>query len=141
MSKILMGSQYFFSCYSDFHSKDIDYIEIIETNEFKHKRQMTGKNKCLFQLKYYPNKMDYINWDLQSNCGMTAGKYLISEFCAAIGFTIADLPLIKPLIDILDLKHQYEKIIYESYLQNNAFYLTDEQRQNAYQIYKETRGK
>ena len=48
MAKILMGSQYFFSCYSDFKSKDIDEIEIIETNEFKWSRQITGQGRCSF---------------------------------------------------------------------------------------------
>ena len=64
MSKILMGSKYFFSCYPDFVSKDTDEIEIIETTEFKHSRQLSGKNKCLFQLKAYPSKEAYINWDI-----------------------------------------------------------------------------
>ena len=49
--KILVGSRYFFSCYSDFDSKDIDEVEIIETNEFKYMRQISGMGKCLFQLK------------------------------------------------------------------------------------------
>jgi hypothetical protein len=34
MSKILMGSNYFFSQYPDFHSKDIDVIELVDTDRF-----------------------------------------------------------------------------------------------------------
>ena len=141
MSKFLMGSQYFFSCYEDFHSKDIDEIEIIETNDFKYIRQLTGKGRCLFQLKKLNNVNDYIEYALHSNIGMIVGKFLIPEFCEAIGFTINDLPKLKILVNKLDDKHKYEEIIYNSYIENNSFTLTDKQRENAYKSYKESRGK
>ena len=140
MNKYLMGSKYFFSCYDDFTSKDIDEIQIIETNEFSQVRQITGQGKCLFQLKKHPSKEGYINWALQSQIGMVIGKFLIPEFNEAIGFTVEDLPRLKVLIDRLDDKHKYEEIIYNSYLKNGAFTLTDEQRERAYKYYKQSRG-
>lgn len=140
MNKYLMGSAYFFSCYDDFRGKDIDEIQIIETNEFSQVRQITGQGKCLFQLKKHPSKEDYIDWALKSNIGMVVGKFLIPEFCEAIGFTIEDLPRMSELIDKLDDKHKYEEIIYNSYLENGSFTLTDEQRERAYISYTESRG-
>lgn len=140
MSKILMGSQYFFSCYDDFGNKDVDEIEIIETNEFKYVRQLTGQGKCLFQLRKQNTKDDYINYALQSNLGMVIGKFLIPEFCETIDFSIVDLLKMKPLIDKLDNKHKYEEIIFDSYIANDSFTLTDEQRERAYKSYKESRG-
>lgn len=140
MNKYLMGSKYFFSCYDDFTSKDIDEIQIIETNEFNQVRQITGQGKCLFQLKKHPSKEGYINWALQSQIGMVIGKFLIPEFNEAIGFTIEDLSRVKPLIDKLDDKHKYEEIIYNSYIENGTFSLTNEQREKAYKSYKKSRG-
>ena len=140
MNKYLMGSTYFFSCYPDFNSKDIDEIEIIETNEFQHVRQITGRGKCLFQLKRCPSLEGYLDWALQSQIGMVVGKFLIPEFNEAIGFTIEDLPRVKPLIDKLDDKHKYEEIIYNSYIENGTFSLTNEQREKAYKSYKKSRG-
>lgn len=140
MSKFLMGSQYFFSCYNDFDSKDLDEIEIIETNEFNYMRQLTGQGKCLFQLKKCPSKEGYINWALKSEIGMVVGKFLIPEFCEAISFTVEDLPRLQILIDKLDNKHKYEEIIFNSYIANSSFTLTDEQRERAYKSYKESRG-
>ena len=140
MSKFLMGSQYFFSCYDDFNSKDIDEIEIIETDEFKHMRQLTGRGKCLFQMKQQPSKEEYIHYALQSTSGMVVGKFLIPKFCEAIGFDINDLPRLKALVDILDDKHKYEEIIFNSYVENGSFTLTDKQRERAYKSYKESRG-
>lgn len=134
-----MGSQYFFSCYPDFNSKDIDYIEIVETNEFQYMRQITGQGKCLFQLKKCPSKEGYIDWALKSNIGMVVGKFLIPEFCETIGVGINDLPTLNPLIDKLDDKHKYEEIIYNSYIENGSFTLTDKQRDKAYESYKQSR--
>lgn len=141
MTKFLIGSQYFFSCYHDFQSKDMDELEIIETSEFKHMRQLTGKGRCLFQLKRYSSKEEYIDWALQSPLGMVVGKFLIPEFCQEIGFTIEDLLRLKILIEKLDEKHKYEKIIFDSYIENSSFRLTNEQRERAYKSYKESRRK
>lgn len=138
--KFLIGSKYFFSCYPDFKSKDIDELQIIETDEFAQMRQITGRGKCLFQMKKHESKEDYINWAIQSQIGMVIGKFLVPEFCAEIGFTLEDLPKLKVLINRLDDKHKYEEIIYNSYLENGSFTLTSTQRDRAYKSYKESRG-
>ena len=140
MAKILIGSKYFFSCYPDFNSKDIDEIQIIETDEFAQMRQITGRNRCLFLMKKHDNKDDYIKWALKSSIGMVIGKFLVPDFCAEIGFTIEDLQKLEVLLKKLDSKHKYEKIIYDSYLENGSFTLTSEQRDMAYKSYKESRG-
>ena len=66
-------------------------------------------------------------------------SFLIPEFNKQISFTIEDLPKIKPLIDNLDEKHKYEEIIYNAYIENKSFTLTEEQRDAAYRRYKEAR--
>lgn len=135
-----MGSRYFFSCYDDFVSKDIDEIAIIDTNEFKQMKQITGRDRCLFLLKRHDSKEDYIDWALRSNTGMVIGKFLVPEFCEQIGFTIDDLPKLSPLLERLDSKHLYEKVIFDSYIENHAFELTIEQRDRAYSMYRESRA-
>lgn len=135
---LLMGSNYFFSDYDDFKSTDIDKIDIIETNEFKEKRIIRGQGKDYFYLKKKP-KEDLIQDALNSELAMVVGKFLIPEFNKLIGFTIEDLPKVQQLIDRLDDKHSYEKIIYEAYLENKSFTLTQEQRLRAYIKYKEYR--
>lgn len=66
---------------------------------------------------------------------MEIGKFLIPDFIKEIGFTIEHLKQLKPLVDNLDDKHKYEKVIFDSYILNNDFILNDEQLQNAYKIY------
>jgi hypothetical protein len=140
MNKILIGSRYFFSCYEDFSSKDIDELEIIDTTEFNQIRQLTGRGRCLFQLRRHSSKDTYIDWALTANNGMVIGKFLVPEFCDKIGFTVEDLHKLSPLLEKLDDKHKYEEIIYNSYLKNGNFTLTQEQRDLAYKSYKESRG-
>lgn len=140
MNKILIGSTYFFACYDDFKAKDIDELQIIETDEFSQIRQITGQGRCLFLMKRHHTKEEYINWAIKSNVGMVIGKFLIPEFCAEIEFTIEDLPRLASLLNKLDDKHKYEEIIFNSYLKNGSFTLSDEQREQAYKSYKESRG-
>ena len=139
MDKILIGSTYFFSEYDDFRPKDIDKIQIINTNEFSQMRQITGQGKCLFQMKKHSSKEEYIDWALKSQLGMVIGKFLVPEFNVEIGFLVEDLKRLSPLIEKLDNKHKYEEIIFNSYIENGDFTLTKEQRDLAYQSYKETR--
>lgn len=139
-NKILMGSTYFFSCYEDFIPGDLDELIVEDTNNFKYMSQLHGQGKCLFRLKKQPDADTYINMALEDRLGMVVGKFLIPEACQALGVTIQDLPKLLPLIEKLDSKHEYEKIIYESYLENKAFFLTDSQRAKAYQSYRQTRN-
>lgn len=136
----LMGSTYFFGRYPDFKSHDIDKFEIVDTAEFKEVRIIRGMGKDLFQFRRQDTTQAYIDIALRSDLPMVVGKFLIPEFCDEIGFTIEDLPKIKPLIDKLDDKHKYEEIIYNAYLENGDFVLTQIQRDQAYENYKKTRN-
>lgn len=139
MNRILVGSSYFFSQYPDFMPKDIDEVELIDHPPFKQMRQITGQGHCLFQLRKHESTEEYIQCALQSNLGMVVGKFLVPEFCELISFTIADLPRLYPLIQKLDEKHMYEAIIFDSYLQNGDFVLTESQRKRAYYSYQISR--
>ena len=43
------------------------------------------------------------------------------------------------MFDRLDDKHKYERLIYESYINNNSFTLTEKQLQEAYDEYRKYR--
>jgi hypothetical protein len=68
--------------------------------------------------------------------GILLGKFLVPDFAKEIDLTIEDLKCLSHLLEKLDEKHTYEKIIFNSYLENGDFYLTDEQRNRAYEEYK-----
>lgn len=136
---MIIGSTYFFKDIEGFKSKDLDTLEIIENpKEFKYSYQLTGRGRCIFKWKKMTPK-EFIQVSLSRNCPMELGKFLVPEFCKEIGFTINDLKQLQILRDTLDNKHKYEAIIFDAYIENNDFYLTDEQLSCAYEEYKKYR--
>lgn len=138
--KILVGSSAFFNEIEGFQPKDRDYVILVSNPVgFRYARQTSFPDKyCLFEWK----KMsvdEFIKYTLETKLSMTAGKFLIPEFNKQIGFTIEHLKKLGPVFERLDDRHQYEKIIYDAYVENNCFELTEEQRLKAYKKYKEER--
>ena len=66
-------------------------------------------------------------------------KFLSPRVAEYIGLGIDKLQFLKPLIDALDSKHEYAKIIYQFYIENGKFELTEKQRLEAFKIYKKSR--
>lgn len=135
------GSTAFFEMYPDFIPGDIDYIEFEEHPRLYHDvmqfRKM-DRTRCVFKWrKMTPD--EFVDYTLKSRVPMELGKFLVPEIAEYLGFTINHLNRLKPVTYRLDKKHKYEKIIFDSYIQNGGFFLTQEQRDRAYHEYKESR--
>ena len=132
---MLVGSNVFFKDIEGFTSKDTDILEFVDNpTNFKNVRQFKFPDKCVFQWR----KMsidELIDITLSRNFPMEIGKFLVPEFIKEFELSIDDLKRLEPIISKLDDKHKYEEVIYNSYIENNAFYLTDKQLKNAYEIY------
>lgn len=132
---MLVGSNVFFKDIEGFTSKDTDILEFVDNpTDFKNVRQFKFPDKCVFQWR----KMsidELIDITLSRNFPMEIGKFLVPEFIKEFELSIDDLKRLEPIISKLDDKHKYEEVIYNSYIENNAFYLTDKQLKNAYEIY------
>lgn len=139
MKKYLMGSKYFFDCYKDFKSHDVDYLVFEDYPEdYKNVKNIRGNGQDIFYWRKMKPK-EFIDHTLTSGTPMQIGKFLIPEINEELGFTIDDLRKLEPLIKNLDEKHRYESIIFYSYLENDEFSLTGEQLNNAYKEYKKSR--
>ena len=137
-----MGSSYFFDRYDDYKIKDNDQLHIVDEFIFPNRVCMNMKlfdGNDIFIFKN-TDKQEYINDVYESGVNMKVGKFLIPEFNKYINFTIDDLKSLQPIFDNMDKKHTYERVIFESYLKNGDFFLTDEQRMEAYKEYKRSRG-
>lgn len=137
-----MGSSYFFDRYDDYKIKDNDELHIVDEFIFPNRVCMNMKlfdGNDIFIFKN-TDKQEYINDVYESGVNMKVGKFLIPEFNKYINFTIDDLKSLQPIFDNMDKKHTYERVIFESYLKNGDFFLTDEQRMEAYKEYKRSRG-
>ena len=139
--KILTGSQYFFHMMPGFQPSDIDYVQLIaEPHGFKYVCQYRDSKGCIFKWKKM-TPQEYIDYALHNGPAMQIGKFLTPEFAAAIDFTIDHLKQLTPLVNQLDDKHMYQKIIFDAYIENNSFSLTEEQRLQAYNEYLRARTK
>ena len=139
-----MGSSYFFDRYDDYSDSNLQYDELHIVDEFIFPNRVCMNMKLfdgndIFIFKN-TDKQEYINDVYESGVNMKVGKFLIPEFNKYINFTIDDLKSLQPIFDNMDKKHTYERVIFESYLKNGDFFLTDEQRREAYKEYKRSRG-
>ena len=131
----LVGSSYFFQSYPDYVIKDRDWIVLVDVID-KPKRLVIGEDDMFM----YPINVD--REEFLNNVSVDAikvGKFLIPEFCEYIGFNIDDLKSLYKYFDNLDDKHKYLKVIFDAYVKNNSFSLTDKQRDKAYSVYKQAR--
>ena len=138
--KFEIGSKYFFRNLPGYVSKDTDILVIMDswmigrTNVLNMKRD----GEDIFFYKDM-NKEEFINDTLNSKVPMRVGKFLNKEFNEYLGFTIDDLKVFNELFNELDKEHLYEKRIYEYYIENNKFELTEEQLLDCYKVYKENK--
>jgi hypothetical protein len=128
-----VGSSYFFG-----EGHDIDEVEFEEHPKlYKNVMQFRKRDKtrCLFKWrKMSPD--EFVEYTLNSKLPMEIGKFLVPEVAEYLGFTMEHLKRLAPVVDRLDGKHKYERIIYEAYMENGAMFLTPEQRDLAYAVYK-----
>ncbi|MCH5307629.1 MAG: hypothetical protein J1E37_06060 [Prevotella sp.] len=140
MKRILTGSRAFFSGMEGFHPHDSDYIEIVEPKDvdFYYKNCKKEGTDCIFQNVRRP-KDKRIRWALKYENPMSLCNFLIPEFAREFNITIEDLETLRPMRDMLDRRHQYLGVIYDAYIANGDFTLTDEQRQTAFDEYTKER--
>lgn len=137
--KILIGSKYFFKGIDGFSPKDTDWLILIDKPVgFTDVRRTSIKGTCLFEWRKM-SAGQFLAKTLGGNLPMAAGKFLVPEVCAEIGFTLEHLKKLEPVFNKMDEKHKYEKVIFQAYIDNGKMELTQEQRMKAYEAYKEAR--
>lgn len=146
MKYYLAGSNFFFSVYPDFKPKDIDLILVVDKdstllNGKSCGRYFMGGNLEAFIWSKSNTIADCIK-NIKIDPKFTAAL-LIPQFCNDMGFTIDALKKLKTYYDYYDEdhKHYYIKMIYDAYIKNNGFFLTDDQRKEVYKNYKKAREK
>ena len=137
--KIIIGSKAFFGDFEDFTTKDTDVLAIMDTFiEGKNNLNMKIHGEDVFMYRDL-TKRGFIDDALNSGVPMRAGKFLVPEFVEYIHLTIEELGELKVLFDNIDDMHSYERVVFESYLENGDFFLTEEQLRTAYEDYKSKR--
>lgn len=133
------GSSTFFSGKNDFIPHDYDKLCIIDYPLFGNKIGILRKDKDDIYFVYNQGKDKLIEQCIRTNVPMSICKFLSPEFAKYLDLNIDDLKKLEALSERMDDKHYYLKMIFDYYIQNNGFYLTKEQRENAYKEYKSKR--
>lgn len=144
--RFIAGSFYFFKDMPGYELHDVDYIVISDEMflDYHHVYMIDGG----IGKDYFYWKKNTPEWHVNSLLDNKAfaldiARVLIPAVAKELAFTIEHLKQVKPVLDKLEEqvgpKYNYYKIIYDSYIENNDFILTDEQRLLAYNSYKEAR--
>lgn len=134
MNQYLTGSRAFFDCISGFTPHDTDIVEFDASLDYPVKIVSIGDvTKFIWK---YDKSSDIINFMLanqEPTCQVI--MLLIDKIAERINLKIDDLQLVKPLIEKLNGKHGYIKIIYKYIILNNDFRLTEKQLLEVYNDY------
>ena len=139
MKQILVGSRAFFSGMKGFQSKDRDYLILVEQPQgFNWRREQSVRGICTFQYKL-GTPAEMVSKTLEVGDPLLIGKFLVPEVADVLGATIDDILPLETLLPKLDDKHQYEAVIFNAIKTNGSFTLTEEQRKEAFKVYKSAR--
>lgn len=134
-----VGSRAFFSDMPDFRSKDSDILVLMdEPADFQWRREQQLRGVSTFRYKREP-LAQMIQRTIDADDPLLVGKFLVPEVAAELGASVADILPLQPLVARLDDKHKYYAVIFDAYQANGAFTLTQDQRDEAYQLYAEAR--
>lgn len=139
IKSFLIGSSYFFSSQPGYVRKDLDELHIMDAFPEGPNVLHLFKGERDIILTRNMTKEQFIDDALSSGVPMRAGKFLVREFASYIGMDINELQRLKTCFDAMDDHHKYEKVIYDAYLQNLGWWLTEEQLEAAYTEYKRHR--
>lgn len=134
--EIIVGSSAFFGDFEDFIPDDEDTLILVDNpTDFNIHQQIRLNGNCIFKWKRMTSD-EFINYHKDLDLGLLLGKFLVPEFIEEIGLTINQLKELELLSTKLDKRHLYEKVIYDSYIENGDFILNDAQKLKAYNLYK-----
>ena len=130
----LVGSRAFFAGMEGFQPSDRNILRLVSNPAYKAGKELTGRRTNVFTYTRETAKQMIEN-TLASGKTIKVGKFLVPDVAHTLGLTITDLQKLQPLISRLGNKQSYQKIIFNAYIENNNFKLTQEQRQAAYEAY------
>lgn len=141
--RFIGGSRAFFEGIEDFRPGDSDWMEISSAVPASlHLIIISeGWKVTCFQWSAELDKADLLAFvaDERHDANIIAAC-LLPEFAEHYGIGIDDLRGLLPLAERLRSRHAYLGIILRAYIANGNFELTDDQRAEAFEIYKEGRN-
>jgi len=137
---ILVGSRAFFSDMPGFVPHDYDFVKFVAPNkEFNFLKHEHVDNVCINQIVRMPIQklIEYMD---RMRCPFIAGLFIVPAVATAYGINwLRDYKLLDKYCNKKQKKHAYIRAIYNMYVKNGGMYLTQEQLEQAYKLYKKYR--
>lgn len=142
--KFLAGLQCFFSKFEDYVMHDTDYVIIVDDAEKDYKHTYDKANK----IDYFYWKRNTPEWHVEfmlreRSFALDCARLLVPDVAKELNVTITQLkrlePVIRRIVKEVGQAYEYYEIIYDAYVANDAFMLTDDQLKAAYESYKSSR--
>lgn len=139
--KIIIGSRAFFDGMPEFTSKDTNTLVWTSNPKgFTNYRQTSISGQHIIEWRAMPKSELLAHATRDKANGLEFGKFIVPEFAELVGLTIDDLKRLRDYYaNKINDKQRYQLAICDAYIVNNAFTLTDEQREEAYAIYVQAR--
>lgn len=139
MGKFIVGSRAFFSACDGFRGTGHDYLVLEDNPEgYKWRHEQSLRHVSTFRYRREP-VVDMVRRTIECGDALLVGKFLVPEVAEAIGATVADILPLEALLPGLAPLYQYLTVIFEAVKRNNSFVLTEEQREEAYKAYRQSR--
>lgn len=139
MTKILVGSRAFFGGVNGFKSDNRNFVKLVTNSApLRIESKLSVHGNIIYRLLREPASV-MVQKAIESGNGLLFGNFIVPAFAKEIGLSIDDLKKLQPLLSALNQKHSYQSVIYNYYLANGSFTLTDEQRAEAYSVYMAAR--
>ena len=140
LATFTVGSQAFFKDKPEFKPHDKDILMIVdEGNGFKFSKQLSTGSICYIYLVKHSVK-DILNFVLQDKVTpLQVCKFFVPEVSEFLGMSLANFKKLEPKVRKLTGKHQYYQIIFDAYIANGSFTLSDKQLEEAYASYTDSR--
>lgn len=138
--EITVGSSYFFNSLDEHHDLHVDKIALVDNTTngwWKYIDVYGGATHYEWQKHTIGEWVDKLT---STNDNIRVSTFLVPDFINQIkdNLTIEEyFNKIKPLFNNLEDKYSWVVYVYNAYLNNKAFVLTDAQRESAYKMYKE----
>lgn len=145
VKKIRVGSSVFFGDMPGYEAHDVDYVCLLDRPLVPGRQVMNMKRRtagvlCDYFLMVDTAKEEMLRRTLEADEPLRAGKFLAPELATHLGMAVDDLRLLDTLFTRMDEKHRYEYVIYQAYLANGSWQLSESQRAEAWKAYREGRG-
>lgn len=139
MKTFLIGSKAFFSGFDDFVPVDTDILIFDDEPDYEISTSYMDGNTHYVRWDARMSKREIINFHKYLYTGRYIQKFLVPKVAEYFNLTIEELQEMENLIENLDDQHTYIKVVYDAYIENDGFFLTDEQLEAAYEEYKKVR--